>query len=186
MHDLWRDGRLQLDGSYEPRIKTIDGVQYDIANLPFVELPEALRASNMSAAHAACSSVERALVDGMDLRSSDCIEWASERQHVNWIAENEAWADTALLVEYAALSEVEKEKDRVFVRLAVRAYTDFANSLYTSLPIDDRRGKSEEQFLQELARCAGEMRSEGRVERDVNLVELDERAMKVNLRTRML
>ena len=48
----------------------VDGVQYDIANLDFELLPPALQESNMSAARAACTSVEHACIEGMDLDTS--------------------------------------------------------------------------------------------------------------------
>ena len=186
MHDLWRDGRLQADGTFLPRIKEIDGNTYDIANLSFSELPEALQASNMSAAGAACTSVERALVKGMDLRSSECIEWASRRQHENWIEENEAWADDALLVDYSELSEKEKEKDRVFVRSAIQTYTDFAHTVFRSLASEEREGKTEVEFLYELAHLAQSLREDGAVATGTNLVEVTKRVVHVNMRTRQI
>jgi len=65
-------------------------------------------------------------------------------------------------------------------------YTAVTNTAQKRTPTWTIGGGNQEQFLQELARCAGEMLSEGQVERGVNLVELGERALKVNLRTRML
>ena len=185
MHELWRAGRLQSDGTYAPRVKTINSTEYDIANLSFSALPAELQKSNLSAAHAASTSVERACVDGKDLRSDGFIEWAAKRQHENWVAENNAWGDPALLVEYAELSEVEKEKDRVFVRSALEAYTEYASSLFASLGQEDRDEKTEHEFLRELASLVETMRAEGKINQDASAIELRQRTVKINMRTRL-
>lgn len=68
LHDVWRTSRGRVAGTsqYIPRIKTINGIEYDIANLPFHELPAFFKFENLLAAHAACESIREAWSDYYD------------------------------------------------------------------------------------------------------------------------
>ena len=184
LHDQWREDRLESDGTYLPRMKMVDGVQYDIANLDFELLPPQLQESNMSAAHAACTSVEHACIEGMDLASSDCLEWASARQHANWMEHNKAWADADLLVEYDVLSEVEKEKDRAFVRAALQTYAEFANEINASLSPEDRGDQTASELMHYLICHVEMMRGEGTVQPSTSVVELRGKSIVRSMRSR--
>ena len=119
LHEQWRDTRRREDGEYEPRVKLVEGAEYDIANLGFDDLPSQFQTSNLHAADTACSFVEQALALGEDISSRSFLERASDNQHVDWLKEN-PWADDPLQTcPYDELSEAQKEKDRVIVRLAI-------------------------------------------------------------------
>lgn len=123
------------DGTFEPRIKTIDGVTMDIANMHFDLLPASLQSSNVAAAKCACRNVEREFAAGRDIHSDDFMEEASELQHENWIENNRSWADAHQLVPYAELSHEDKEKDRAIVRVAIKEYGAFMSDLYAKIII---------------------------------------------------
>ena len=106
LHDMWRSQRRVLaDNSYEPRIKLLDGVAYDIANLSFVELPEHYQVSNAHAASSACGEVVKAIAKLIPLNDF-FIEIASCEQHKVWIADNSAWAAAEQLVTYEQVRRV--------------------------------------------------------------------------------
>ena len=122
LHDMWRGARRRLsDGTFEPRIKTINGVKYDIANLTFLELPKELQRSNFESAKNVCDSLDAAIRRGCELDGA-FVEWASDELHENWIVHNKSWADESQLVPYIELSDEEKEKDRVIVLAALAVY----------------------------------------------------------------
>ena len=52
---------------YKPRVKTVDGIDYDIANITFSELPQVFRTSNIDAAKFACGLVQVAIDDGVEI-----------------------------------------------------------------------------------------------------------------------
>ena len=55
LHALWQQTRKLLEnGLREPRLKEVDGVMFDIANITFLQLPPALQRSNVISAHTAC------------------------------------------------------------------------------------------------------------------------------------
>ena len=123
------------DGTFEPRIKTIDGVTIDIANMHFDMLPVSLQSSNVAAAKCACRNVEREFAAGRDIDSDEFMEEASELQHENWIENNRSWADAHQLVPYTELSHEDKEKDRAIVRVAIKEYGAFMSDLYAKIII---------------------------------------------------
>lgn len=99
LHQMWCESRKHMpDGTFEPRIKTIDGVTMDIANMHFDDLPPSLQTSNMEAAKCACRNVEREFAAGRDINLASFLEEASELQHENWIEHNRSWADPHQLV----------------------------------------------------------------------------------------
>ena len=97
---------------------------------------------NLRAAHTACSFVEEALALGEDTDSEAFLERASANQHVDWLEAN-PWADDPLQTcPYDELSESEKEKDRVIVRLAISQTHKYLELLYRlGQPADGRRAR---------------------------------------------
>ena len=60
LHEHWRSQRPRLpDGRFQPRIKTLGGFEYDIANLAFKELPLYYKRDNLLAAAVACESIRK-------------------------------------------------------------------------------------------------------------------------------
>ena len=72
LHEIWRMNRGKGDdGRYIPRIKIVDGREYDIANLSFKYLPGIYRFENLLAAGRACESIRNAWVNLMQERGRD-------------------------------------------------------------------------------------------------------------------
>ena len=176
LHEVWREQRARGDGTFTPRIKVVEGVEYDIANLTFDELPPEFQDSNLTAAHCACSSVERGYIDGADVDGVLFREAASRTQHVQWMDENRSWADPSLLCDYDALSEEEKEKDRRIVDIALKAYREYAFALFQQIPAVDRPATFA-GFSQELATFGNAMRVRGDLASSVDLLEIDQDAL---------
>ena len=179
LHEMWRDDtRLQPDGSYLPRIKVVTDPKsgeertYDIANLTFNELPESFQESNTNSAHCACRAVENGYRYKEDLKSRDFLERASEVQHDQWSDNNKEWADPSLLVPYDELSEPEKEKDRKIVRIALEEYKNYLFMLYhegDALAF----GFDKASFGYELARLGEQLRLDGTLPPEADLLEVD-------------
>jgi hypothetical protein len=145
LHDVWRERRGKLpDGTYAPRVKTINGVEFDIANLAFDRLPGFYQMDNLLAAHDACESV-RALFEQWSteadlaalahsptppepfltrIGSQAFREDASKRQHVHWLKRNgkKEWVEERLKVPWETLEEDEKSKSRDIVDTAIRVW----------------------------------------------------------------
>ena len=122
LHDKWRAQRkLMADLSWEPRLKEVEGLTYDIANLEYHELPEKFQTSNLMSARDACEAVMEAVQDNRIL-DYQFLEEASDEQHQQWMRENASWAPPDLMVPYLDLTEEEKQKDRDIVLEAVRLY----------------------------------------------------------------
>lgn len=131
LHEMWRGARKEMEeGGREPRIKKVNGVEYDIANLSFLELPIEFQRSNYDSAKCVCGSLGEAITRG-SLLGDAFVEWASDELHEDWMVHNRSWADPSQMVTYAELSEDEKEKDRVIVRAAVKIYN--ANMAVTQI-----------------------------------------------------
>ena len=108
----------QADVLYEPRLKVVEGTVYDIANLPFDDLPVMYQSANIIAAKVASMFIEANVAKGVDLDSVDFEERAAANQHVSWMNENPWCSNPLQMCPYAELSEEEKEKDRAVIRLA--------------------------------------------------------------------
>jgi len=107
LHDVWRMNRgKQADGGFTQRLKTIENVEYDIANLKFAELPGHLQMDNLLAAHDTCESIRRVFEEwettGDDFEnlcvkpeSKEFLLEASCAQHSHWLKRNakKAWVD---------------------------------------------------------------------------------------------
>ena len=182
LHNEWRKPRLLPSGTYDPRIKTVknketgEEVAYDIANLNFIQLPMVYKKSNMDSAHCACQAVEAAYFAGKDVTSSEFMEHASELQHIQWCENNKSWADAELLVPYDDLIEEEKEKDRVIVHIALKEYDKYLHVLYYDGEAN-KFGLSYVEFAQELARMGAELRAQGILSADADLLELDTKSL---------
>lgn len=129
-HEDWRKPRLREDGSYEPRWKkikkdeefirnavpcdtvrvTADGVEVDIANTSFEDLPFDYQEENLLAAEVVVN-----LLQGKKKLSAEEIEQLSSIVHDEWLKRNTWAAGGELDVPYKDLPEVEKAKDRVQV-----------------------------------------------------------------------
>lgn len=84
LHDLWRSKRKVVDdGRREPRIKVVEHVSYDIANLSFVELPPQLQQSNTEASDCACALIELAVKQKLEF-GDEFYDWAAAKQHEHW------------------------------------------------------------------------------------------------------
>jgi hypothetical protein len=128
LHDQWRSARRLETGGYEPRVKTTADAswidkhgtdQVDIANTRYKDLPADWQKENKASASVAVKIAADAREQGVDLRSSEFMESASEKVHIAWLERNGEWAPTDQKLPYAELSEAEKEKDRVVVRTAL-------------------------------------------------------------------
>jgi hypothetical protein len=120
LHHMWRSARQKMpDGTYEPRIKIVDGKEYDIANLVHIQLPPKLQASNCAAADDACDQVRKGIERGMSLRGEAFLTMASSAQHECWMVMNADWADPGLMVPFSELSREEQDKDTVIIVAAV-------------------------------------------------------------------
>jgi hypothetical protein len=135
LHDKWRSQRTLLDDmTWAPHISVIDGVEYDVANLDYNELPERVQESNVMLARDACDAVISAVTDGRTI-DSDFIEEAADEQHQQWVAENKAWAEPRLLAPYNELDEATKQKDRDVVIEAVRVLIEMVPRLAVAIPL---------------------------------------------------
>lgn len=109
LHEIWRAGWIkQNNGESVPRMKKgSSGEQVDI-NVPFAQLDPAWRKENEEAAKAALQAVKQFPED--EEAAADFIhqEWMKRNPKGDWNA--------AQHVPYDALSEEEKEKDRVHYR----------------------------------------------------------------------
>ena len=127
LHDLWREprripeaNRKPGDSEFDPRIKDVNGVQYDIANLHYRDLPEKFQYENREAAKGAVSIVLDAMRSKQTLDAA-FIERASDTVHQQWLERNASWAPPEQNVPYSQLADAEKEKDRVIVRAAIES-----------------------------------------------------------------
>ena len=129
LDDEWRKSRWQEEtGSYEPRIKLVEdlewterhggAVEVDIANTAYEDLPSKWQKENKESAVVAITEVEKALEGNRELNES-FLEDASAVLHDKWLERNRDWASIEQSVPYGELSEEEKEKDRVIIRRAI-------------------------------------------------------------------
>jgi hypothetical protein len=143
LHEEWREGRLQNDGSFEPRVKETKDDQWiaahngqrevDIANTSFSDLPGDWQAENHKAAEAAVGavmyteSILRELDYTYGLSRDDLHELAASEVHGQWLERNGEWAEPHQNVCYFDLSPEEKKKDRDQVESAFRLLDKISN-----------------------------------------------------------
>lgn len=124
-HELWREGRLNKDETFEPRQKvTADESwiaahgtdQVDIANTKFKDLPADWQLENQRAA--------RVVVDILDSRNEIDVEDPVVREEIGtivhdaWLRRNDYARGSELDVPFAELSDSEQDKDIDQVTLA--------------------------------------------------------------------
>lgn len=136
LHDVWRENRgRQEDGTYNPRVKVIKDVEYDIANLAFSDLPGHFQMDNLLAAHDACESIrqgfvrwERANLDISELyvmlESEDFLKDAAASQHEHWLKRNakKSWVEDAQRLPFEELNVADQQKNRDIVETAVKVW----------------------------------------------------------------
>ena len=138
LHDKWRaQGMLMENMTWAPQLKVVDGVEFDIANLNYSELPERVQESILMSARDACDAVITAATNGRTI-DSIFIEEAAEEHHQQWVAEHKTRADPQLLAPYNELDEATKQKDRDVVVEAVRVLKQLVPHLVTvAIPLPD-------------------------------------------------
>ena len=120
IHSEWCESRKR-----EPRYKVCNGEVIDIANTAFADLPEIYRTSNIDAAKSACSCVDDAVAMGVPLDGL-FVEMAAKVQHEDWMrrpASQDA-SQRHLHVPFVELDDVEKQKDRDIIYIAIRLNHD--------------------------------------------------------------
>ena len=124
LHAKWAEGRRQADGTFEPRIKIAEGIEYDIANLPFDRLPEEFQTANLKAATFALQHVEET---HDDIENDEWFELACTKQHDYWMAQNSWCTDPLIMCPYNQLADIHKKNDRNIVSIAQREFMENRN-----------------------------------------------------------
>ena len=135
-HEIWREGRKTYNGSYEPKWKKIrkdlnfiesaipsktvriseEGVEVDIANTDFMDLPFDYQEENLLAAEVVVN-----LLKNKKALTIYEIEQFSSVVHDEWLKRN-TWAKGGNLdAPYNMLPEEEKAKDRIQVITGMEA-----------------------------------------------------------------
>ena len=133
-HEEWRKNRLQDDWTYKPMIeKSKDETQnkkhwtdtVDIANTDFIDLPDNWKYENIEAAKVAVDLVYEKILN-LEKISSETIEEMSNIVHEKWLERNWIeWSFENQRVSYEDLSEEEKEKDRIQIKIAIEVINLF-------------------------------------------------------------
>ena len=122
-HEQWR-AQHRLQRGDVPAIKTtkdeawiaLHGVsELDIAAASYEQLPADWQFENRVAAELTVDELLAAQSRGEPLDEA-FIERVADALHAAWVDRNRSWAAAELLLPYAELPEVEKEKDRLFVK----------------------------------------------------------------------
>lgn len=132
LHDEWRRGRLKSgvhgspDAVYEPRMKPSgldDGKEIDIAQ-GYDMLTPKWQAENKAAARAALEVVTKEVDAGRklsELATGGLLELLAAEVHEAWMKRNpKADYNAEQHVPYQQLPEVEKQKDRDHVLMAIK------------------------------------------------------------------
>ena len=98
-------------------------IYVDILNMDYDELPEDWAYENLATARIACKEVLQN-VRHRRLFNRNLIETISEKIHNAWIKRNENRAKEELVVSYAHLPDIEKDKDRKAVLVACRLFNE--------------------------------------------------------------
>ena len=89
IHDDWRRNRgTSSHGVYVARIKVVEGIECDIANMTFEELPLSFQQINLVSARHACDIIDSAIVSGTALDRT-FIERTAEQLHIAWRMQGE-------------------------------------------------------------------------------------------------
>mmetsp|Transcript_46716 Transcript_46716/g.69081 ORF Transcript_46716/g.69081 Transcript_46716/m.69081 type:complete len:184 (-) Transcript_46716:38-589(-) len=119
LHDNWRAPRRLPDGTFEPRIKVVNGRKFDIANMSFRELPAKLQYENLVSTKIVCSAVVEQMENNTRC-SKEFVEETAETLHVQYQSRHVDDANT----DWKDLSAEEQDKARQFVFLAIDVYHD--------------------------------------------------------------
>lgn len=131
-HEEWRKNRLQSDWIYKPMIEksedeTRNKIHWtdivDIANTAFEDLPSNWKYENIQAAKVV---VDLVYEKDLEKITAETIEELSQIVHKkrlerNWIA----WSFENQRISYKDLSEEEKEKDRLQIKIAIEIINSF-------------------------------------------------------------
>ncbi len=110
-------------------------IYVDILNMEYKELPKDWANDNRATARIACKYVLRGLRQKR-LFNQNLIEEISEIIHIQWIKRNQQYASKELLLPYANLTEIEKNKDRKAVLIACRVFNEqFLFERFNTTPI---------------------------------------------------
>lgn len=132
LHESWRAGRKQEDGTFEPRMKkTKDEAwiaahgtnEVDIANCTFAELPADWKGENLEAAKVAVNLVYGKVMTNQEI-TEDMLQEMSSVVHDEWVKRNDwvlnpDYGDPVLAKPYAELPVEEQEKDTNQLRQAI-------------------------------------------------------------------
>lgn len=134
-HESWAENFRKNNPDQTTRIKEVKGdkawiekngtSKVDILNTPYDELPQDFKKENFDGSVAALKALNTALkriAAGKD--PVEAMEKASADVHAKWVERN-PWADDKLKVPYKDLSEAEKDKDRDFIRTAMKNVSKF-------------------------------------------------------------
>ena len=177
LHDVWRRTRLRGDGTYQPRLKMVNGVEFDIASLSFDQLPQMYQISNLVAARTASRFVEEGYATGRAINSDAFMEEAAKHQHDGWVDDHldllvvAHRGDAELLVPYDGLPEVEREKNRAVVRVALCEYETHLRSVFDA-GAASASGMHFQTFAHELCALGSEMRAAGELDEDADILEI--------------
>ena len=126
-HQQWQNGWKSEHGD-EKREKTTKDEKWieehgadkvDIAHTKYEDLPEDWKKDNLASGSAAVNGLKDGIEKGIE-DQDELIEHASDFVHKDWLKRNGEWAPESQKVEYKNLSEEEKEKDRLFVKAALK------------------------------------------------------------------
>lgn len=129
-HENWRRGRLNEDGTFEPRIKVTHDSGWieargtdrvDIANTVYDDLPEDWRAENQAAAEVIVN-IFNEYNGNIDLNDQETRSRLGERVHAEWLSRNEWAKGSELEVPFAELSEAEQAKDLDQIAVAQQVF----------------------------------------------------------------
>ena len=177
LHDVWRRTRLRGDGTYQPRLKMVNGVEFDIATLSFDQLPQMYQISNLVAARTASRFVEEGYATGRAVNSDAFMEEAAKHQHDGWVDDHldllvvAHRGDAELLVPYDGLPEVEREKNRAVVRVALCEFETYVRSVFDA-GAASASGMHFQTFAHELCALGSEMRAAGELDEDADILEI--------------
>ncbi len=137
LHETWRKGYAKNntleDGTIAPRMKKTKDQDWiakngtdtvDIANTAFAELPEDWQGENLKAAKVAIDLVYGKMMAGQEL-TEEVLQELSAIVHDKWLERNPWEKDGPLGVPYEKLEPIEKEKDTVQLRDAIKKVTAY-------------------------------------------------------------
>lgn len=128
-HENRRKSKLQKDGTYESVIEKSEDEDrtkkhwteiVDIANTKFEDLPSNRQHENLEAAKVVVDLVYEMIINWEEI-IPEMIENMSNIVHIKWLERNWIeWSFENQRVAYEDLSEEEKAKDRIQIKLAIQ------------------------------------------------------------------